>query len=168
MGETEKERHSRLSLPRVKREQIKCKTKDCNQPKGHPSINKWIQVNRNQIYSNLFTDYNCMYQDFDMAAGADNIHSQKGCYRTLGGVSHSVYVCVCVLHCVFISFVYMVACPPFVPFTIPPFHLWHPCNLIFVVRYKHEVKSEWKKSQGEVTKWKEERAVTSDLKGQYV
>lgn len=30
------------------------------------------------MYSNLFTDCNCMYQDFDMAAGADNIHSQKG------------------------------------------------------------------------------------------
>ncbi len=75
-------------------EQIKCKTKSHNQPKGHQLINKWIQVNRNQIYSNLFTRCNCVYQDFDMAAGADTIHSQKGArLQSLRCVC--VFVCVC-------------------------------------------------------------------------
>jgi len=29
------------------------------------------------MYLNLFTDYNCMYQDFDMSAGAHNVQSQQ-------------------------------------------------------------------------------------------
>lgn len=43
--------------------QIKCKTKDCNQPQGHQSISKWTQVKGKEIYSNLFTGCNCVEQD---------------------------------------------------------------------------------------------------------
>lgn len=48
------------------------------------------------MYSNLFTNSNCMYQDFDMASWRRQYSLTKGCYRTLGGVSHSIWcVCVC-------------------------------------------------------------------------
>lgn len=94
-----KKQHTLLSLPRMKREPIICKTKDCNQPKGHPSINKWIQVKGKQMYSNLFTHCNCMYRGSDIVADADNIHSVKS--ATEHYVVSVTQMCACVL-CIYV------------------------------------------------------------------
>lgn len=83
------------------------------------------------MYSNLFADYNCAYQDSDMAAGADNIHSQKSATATLGGVSQ---LCVCVL-CPFMGFEYtaeVISCLHLVFSTI-----YHFYNHIFAKTYEH-------------------------------